>query len=268
MRSHRRANRVLSRLDVVVPRIIGWGRVGECHWLVETHIGGTPFSDLLENPKAIEQAALTLAGIHRHERRRYGELGTWGGMRLALRWRQRFRERWSKIVRLFPELKVVTGEVEEWFSTWADSFSPRRYQLLHGDFRPENLIQTREGRIALLNFRTPRFGFGFLETIEAAHHLTGEETSDWKPFLAPYLKEGGPQTQDLYAKWGESLHAVFHLRHADRSAGLAFGDKGQAVTRRKMERHAFDSWKRFCRLTGVSFPPMDVPAETAFPSHS
>jgi hypothetical protein len=264
-RNHRRANRAFSHLHVVVPRIMGWGKKGDCYWLVESRIEGTPYRELLDCPEAIELAAATLAEIHRHERRRYGEIGTWGGVRLTLRWRQRFLERWSKIVRLFPELKPVTGEVERWFSDWADSFSPRRYQLLHGDYRPENLIQTREGRVALFGFRTPRFGVGLLETIEAAHHLGGEEPSDWEPFLASYLRERDARTRDLYAKCGRSLHAVFHLRHADRTAGLAFGDSGTAETRRTMERHAFDSWTRFCNLAGITSPSVDIRSETAFP---
>ena len=204
--------------------------------------------------------------LHSHERRRYGKVGSWGGRRLSARWRQRFQERWGKITALFPELRSVEQDVEKWFCDWTDAFTPPRYQLLHGDYHPGNLILCDEGEVAFLDFRSPRYGSGLMEMIEAAHHFTGEEPRDWETFVPQYLEARDRATRDLFDHFATSLHAVFHLRHADRFADLAVGRKGTLEDHRRWERNALDSWQRFCHLAGIVPPMIKGDTETAFPS--
>jgi aminoglycoside phosphotransferase (APT) family kinase protein len=266
MRNYLEANRHFRKIGLPAPETIGEGREGETAWILERKLEGQSFKDLAGDSEATQKAATALAQLHSHERNRYGEVETWGGFRLTLRWRQRFMERWSKITRLFPELKSVGPTVETWFQSWTDSFSPSRYQLLHGDFHPGNLCLLPNGEVAFLDLRTPRFGFGHLELLEAVHHFTGEDPDGWTPFLDPYLENRDDETRNLYAEYGPSLHAVFHLRHADRLADLAIGDRGNAEDRRRWERNAIDSWGRFAEIAGIASPEVAVERETAFPT--
>lgn len=162
MRKYLEAAAYYKRIGFRTPEIIGQGKGREGTWLLERQLAGRSFRELVGDPAATRSAAATLARLHSHERNRYGEVETWGGFRLPLRWRQRFMERWSKVIRLFPELRPVGGAVETWFQTWTDSFSPSRYQLLHGDFHPGNLCLLCGLETAFQEFRLPRFGFGLL----------------------------------------------------------------------------------------------------------
>ena len=264
LRGYLSANRVFTRIGALVPAILGTGRAEDLLWLVEKRVEGRTFRDLLGSTEDLARAAKALAEIHRNERSRYGEAGTWGGFRLTLRWRQRLPERWGKIVRLFPELGSVTEEVERWLYAWTDSFPSVRYQLLHGDYHPGNIALTQEDRVALLDLRTPRYGMGLLELVEALHHFTGEDPENWVPFLSGYLRERGEETRTQFEAHSVSLHAVFHLRHADRFAGLAVGHRGGREDRRCWERNAYDSWLRFCTLTGIASPDIEAIPESAF----
>ena len=100
-------------------------------WLLEKRVVGQSFRGLLEESCHFQKAAETLALLHGHERRRYGKVGTWGGRRLSVRWRQRFQERWAKITGLFPELADVGHDVEKWFHNWADAFTPRELPVCY-----------------------------------------------------------------------------------------------------------------------------------------
>ncbi len=266
LKSYLEAREVLRRLGFHVPESVGKGSTHQGTWLLEKRVAGQSFRGLREESCHLQKAAETLALLHGHERRRYGKVGTWGGRRLSVRWRQRFQERWSKITGLFPELADAEQDVEKWFHTWADAFTPRKYQLLHGDFHPGNLILSGEGEVVLLDFRSPRYGFGLMEMIEAAHHFTGEEPHDWSPFVLTYLAARDQASQDLYDHFATSLHAVFHLRHADRFAALAVGRRGTFEDHRRWQRNALDSWVRFCLLAGVVPPLIKGEIETAFPS--
>lgn len=266
LKSDLEAYEFLRSLGFHVPESVGKGSTPLGTWLLEKRVAGRSFRELLEDSGHLQMAAETLARLHEHERRRYGRSNSWGGRRLSVRWRQRFHERWSKITGLFPELEAVVQDVERWFHTWADAFAPRNYQLLHGDYHPGNLVLSEEGEVVLLDFRSPRYGFGLVEMIEAAHHFTGEEPRDWSPFVLTYLAARDQATRDLYDHFATSLHAVFHLRHADRFADLAVGRKGTFEDHRCWERNALDSWQRFCTLAGVVTPVIKGAVETAFPS--
>jgi len=266
MKNYLSANSVFTEIGMTVPEVIGHGRSEDALWLLESRVEGTIFRDLLPDVASSEKAASSLARLHGHERRRYGDYRSWGGFRLTLRWRQRLRERWNKVIRLIPELECVTEDVRTWFEEWADSYSPRLYQLLHGDYHPGNLALTLDGGVAFLDLRTPKFGFGILEMIEAAHHFQGEEPADWEPFSSAYLGCRDEETRYLFKRFGSSLHAVFHLRHADRFSDLAVGDRGELEDRRRWERNAYDSFLRFCSITGIIPPAVDLEPESAFPS--
>ncbi|MCA9447413.1 MAG: aminoglycoside phosphotransferase family protein, partial [Candidatus Omnitrophica bacterium] len=260
------ANRIFQSKGLRVPELEASETTGEFAWVLEERIEGTSLKQLLDEPEALREAAETLAELHRHTRNRYGEYSGWGGFRLTLRWRQRFPERWSKVTRLYPELEEATDRVLSWYRDWANSYSPRRYQLLHNDYHPGNVILTPEGRIALLDLRSPRFGLGLMELIEAAHHFMGEEPSDWPPFLDPYLESADSENGAAYEKYGEGCHAVFHLRQADRFANLALGTRGNVEDRREWEKNALDSWDRFCRISGVVGPILGLTKVSAFNS--
>lgn len=268
MRNYLEANRYFTQIGFHVPETVGEGREPEFAWILERKLEGISFRETAVAIDSTKKAGAALARLHSHERNRYGEVATWGGFRLTLRWRQRFWERWSKVTRLFPELKAVGSDVETWFLEWTDSFSPYRYQLLHGDYHPGNLSLLPTGEVAFLDLRTPRFGFGLLELLEAVHHFTGEDPDRWNPFLDAYLEIRDEETRGLYAEFGSSLHAVFHLRHADRFADLAIGDRGDCDDRRRWERNAIDSWLRFAEIAGISPPPVEVERESAFPSRA
>jgi len=268
LKSYQEAHQVLHSLGFNVPESVSKGSTRDGTWLLEKRVKGKSFRELLEDSETVRKAAETLARLHGHERRRYGKVGSWGGRRLSVRWRQRFHERWSKITALFPELHAVEKEVEKWFHNWADAFTPKTYQLLHGDYHPGNLVLSNEGEVVLLDFRSPRFGFGLVEMIEAAHHFTGEEPRDWSPFVLTYLAARDQTTRNLYDHFATSLHAVFHLRHADRFADLAVGRRGTFEDHRRWVRNALDSWQRFCILAGVVTPIIRGEVETAFPSRT
>lgn len=263
---YRSAHRVFSGLGFRVPSEVARGEIPEGAWFLEERVLGTSLRALAGDRSALRAAALTLARLHSNENIRYGDVGGLGGRRLSLRWSHRFRERWGKIERLFPELNAIASDVEAWFLDWADAFAPRRYQLLHGDYHPGNLMLSKEGEIAFLDLRSPRHGFGLMEAVEAAHHFTGEQPADWEPFLAPYLSARDPETRSLHDHFATALHAVFHLRHADRFADLAVGLRGTLEDRRRWERNALDSWLRFCDLAGVVAPRIEGNPESAFPS--
>ncbi len=268
LKSYLEAHEVLGNLGFHVPKLVSKGSTTQGTWLLEKRVAGKSFRELLEDSTHLQAAAETLARLHGHERRRYGKVGSWGGRRLSVRWRQRFQERWSKITGLFPELLTSGRDVEKWFHDWADAFTPKNYQLLHGDYHPGNLVLSGKGEVVLLDFRSPRYGFGLVEMIEAAHHFTGEEPRDWSPFVLPYLAARDQATRDLYDHFATSLHAVFHLRHADRFADLAVGRRGTFEDRRRWIRNALDSWQRFCVLAGVVTPVIRGEVETAFPSRT
>jgi aminoglycoside phosphotransferase (APT) family kinase protein len=264
MKNYLQANRFLSELGHRVPRIQGTGQTSRRSWVLEERIPGESFRDLLDSPEAVGKAAAALARLHSTQRNRYGEVTSWGGFRLNLRWRQRFAERWAKVTRLFPEAKTLTEQVSRWFADWADHFEPGSYQLLHGDYHPGNLCLTRKGEVAFFDLRTPRFGLGLLELIEAAHHFCGEEATDWQPFVSVYLRDTGSEVRERFEKQGVDLHAVFHLRHADRFADLAIGQRGEIGDRRRWERNAWDSLARFLQFAGLETPPTEVCRESAF----
>lgn len=265
LNGYRSARKVFEGLGFRVPAEVGCGEVAEGSWLLEERIVGASFRDLLGDGNAVSKAAQSLAGLHSNENRRYGEVGGLGGRRLSLRWSQRFPERWRKIEKLFPELRPVAPEVEAWFQGWADAYSPSAYQLLHGDYHPGNLAVTEQGEITFLDLRSPKYGFGLVEAVEAAHHFTGEQPADWEPFLGPYLSARDSGTRDLYAHFATALHAVFHLRHADRFSDLAVGRRGTLTDHRRWERNALDSWLRFCDLAGIVSPRVEGTPESAFP---
>ncbi len=258
------ANQVLSRFGMRVPKIERWGMANDTSWVLEEHIIGVGYRNLLEDVDAIGKASETLAALHSHTRNRYGEVGGWGGFRLTLRWRQRFSERWRKVTRLYPELGSVTDRVLAWYRDWSESYSPQVYQLLHNDFHPGNLILTEEGDVALLDLRSPRYGLGLMELIEASHYFRGEEPSEWSLFLCPYMRCMPSGIEDSYEKYSEGCHAIFHLRQTDRFANLALGRRGTFLNRRIWEENALDSWKRFCKITGVVSPNLDLPHRSAF----
>jgi len=260
------AKKVLASVGASVPRTIKAGQADGTSWLLEENVLGHSFRDLLGDATHLSQAAQALAFIHSNERKRYGKTDERGGRRLSQRWKLRFQERWNKIIRLFPELDHAQDKVRPWFEKWADSYLPSSYQLLHGDYHPLNLKLTEEGKVVLLDARSPRYGFGLLEAIEAAHHFTGEEQENWSPFLDVYLECRDHGARDTYKTYRDSLHAVFHLRHADRFADLAVGGRGTIQNRRGWERNAIDSWMRFCALAGIESPTVDLDRESPFPS--
>jgi aminoglycoside phosphotransferase (APT) family kinase protein len=268
LKGYLEAHKVFTEIGAHVPERIGCGDYKEGSWLVERKIGGAPFRTLFGNSEALKKAAQALAFLHGHERRRYGKVGAWGGKRLSVRWRQRFEERWSKIIGLFPEIHSAMPDVEAWFQDWASAFAPGRYQLLHGDFHPGNLALEEDGTVALLDFRSPKYGFGLVEMIEAAHHFTGEDPRDWEPFVSPYLAARDEAARGQFSHFATALHAVFHLRHADRFADLAVGKRGMIEDHRRWERNALDSWLRFCDLAGILSPAVSGIRETAFPSRT
>lgn len=258
------AHRTLSGLGIRVPSLDRWEFGRDRHWLLEEKIEGTGLKHLLSDPSAVAIAARTLAALHSNTRHRYGEVNGWGGFRLTLRWRQRLPERWAKLTRLIPELEEVGAKVEAWFRDWSETYSPRTYNLLHNDFHPGNVILTPDGEAALLDLRSPRYGLGLMELIEAAHHFTGEERTHWAPFTEPYFAHQSGVPKEDFEKFGDSCHAVFHLRQADRYANLALGTRGTIHDRRNWERNAADSWARFCRISGVVGPVLHLPESSAF----
>lgn len=258
------ANRVFSDFGMRVPKVESVGADREISWVFEERIEGTSYRRLGGEVEALAKAAKTLVILHSHTRNRYGEVRGWGGFRLTLRWRQRFPERWRKVIRLFPELAETTEAVQEWYRDWSDSYSPKVYQLLHNDYHPGNLILTSEGEVALLDLRSPRYGLGLMELVEACHSFTGEEVSDWSPFLVPYTERGGVDFKDTFSKYHEGCHAVFHLRQADRFADLALGERGTILDRRRWEENALDSWERFRRISGLLGPVLHLPISSAF----
>lgn len=268
LKSYLDACEVFSALKLPIPERIGQGSTSEGTWILEKKVEGESFRDLSGNHDADSHAARALALLHGHEAQRYGKVGSWGGRYLSVRWKQRFHERWLKIQNLFPELEESEEAVTLWFQDWCDAFSPPRYQLLHGDYHPGNLILTREKQVVFLDFRSPRYGFGLIELMEAAHSFCGEEQADWDGFVKVYLAYRDARTQDLYAHFLTSIHAVFHLRQADRFSDLAVGHKGAHDDHRRWVRNALDSWQRFCSLAGIVSPLVERSCDSAFPSRT
>lgn len=267
MRGYRDAHDYLLKLGLRVAEPVGQGNGPEgCTWIVERRAAGPDIKESIRNPQFLKRAAQTLARLHSNQRPRYGDIGQVGGKRLSLRWRQRFPERWRKVTALFPELIPITSTVETWFIDWTDRFAPSQYQLLHGDYHPGNLALDENGEIVLLDLRSPRYGFGLAELIESAHHFTGEEPSDWKPFSSAYVESIDASSKALFSQHQGDLHAVFHLRHADRFAGLAVGTRGDVDDHRRWERNAFDNWLRFATIAGIESPPIACERESPFPS--
>lgn len=265
LKSYLEASDVFSDLGLRIPERIGEGSTPQGTWILEKKVEGKSFRDLPGNFEAHSQAAKALALLHSHESRRYGKAGAWKGRYLSVRWKQRFHERWLKIRNLFPELVDAEAETAHWFQDWCDAFAPSRYQLLHGDYHPGNLILGQDGQVVFLDFRSPRYGFGLVEMVEAAHFFCGEEPGDWNSFVPVYLEHRDKNTRDLDAHFATSIHAVFHLRQADRFSDLAVGRKGTRQDHRRWVSNALDSWQRFCDLAGIVSPLIEGSSETAFP---
>jgi aminoglycoside phosphotransferase (APT) family kinase protein len=261
MKGYLDAAKVFNDFGLSVPHLVANGNDKTTGWILEEFVEGSPVRELPKSAENLETIAFALASLHSHQQCRYGRVGgfrgPWaGGWRLGQRWKRRLPGRWQKILRLFPELVECEENVFNWFETWADQFDPPAYQLLHGDIHPGNLILRNDRQVVFLDARSPRYGFGLVELIEAAHHFLGEEPDDWVELVDPYLAQIPKPISCFYQEQHKGIHAVFHLRHADRFASLALSiERGTTQNHRCWEENAWDSWLCYCELAQISSPP-------------